>query len=238
MHAPSFRQPWIVYLLSFGFLLAPFGNLALSLRAAQVEGWYAPSVWMTSWGTMVQAPDRAFLIATFVAGLLLLWPRKLPWALALGVLGVALLLTLGRWINGDSPASLAWPCLVSGVGMALVLFHFRYPYLDRRETLTSRNTRVRPTESLQAFSGPHALGPVLDLSLAGFRVDWQASKLPRPGEVFEVSFGSELTLHAQVRRVVESEVGFKVLSRTAPAERAKFHRLYRSGRKRKQVKLA
>lgn len=132
------KRPTGVFFIAILFILAPFGNILISFAGSGVQNWYDVGVIMPFLNT-IPAWDWLWLGLLFVTGLLLFFPHKLSWSLAIFALFLVLFVNAYRLYSADTnsidPAFLkvfsvlAIVCTVSVLTIAL---YFRFPYLDRR----------------------------------------------------------------------------------------------------------
>lgn len=137
MEGEQLKRPTGIYLLAILFILAPVGNILLSLWGGGVVGWQHPQQWALALSS-VTSLDWLWLGLLFLTGILLLRPHKATWSLAIGTLMLVLFINLYRWGNGEFEQSgalihgqLFISCLITAFFL-LLAFYFRFPYLDRR----------------------------------------------------------------------------------------------------------
>lgn len=136
MATTKLKRPTGVLILAVLFILAPIGNILISLAGSGNAEWYTPSVMMPLLST-IPYYDWAWLAMLFLTGILLLKAHKTFWVLALLTLTVVLGINIYRAMNGDLEGSeyVRWQTLISIFGTLAVFvmaFYFRFPYLDRR----------------------------------------------------------------------------------------------------------
>lgn len=132
------KRPTGVYFIAVLFLLAPIGNILISFAGSGVQNWYDVGVLMPFLNT-IPAWDWLWLGLLFVTGLLLFFPHKLSWSLAIFTLFLVLGVNAYRLYSVDTNSIdpsflkvfsvLAIVCTLSVLTIAL---YFRFPYLDRR----------------------------------------------------------------------------------------------------------
>lgn len=133
------KKPLLVYGLATCFMLAPLGNLIMSMINYGVPHWYYPSVMLSFFGSVTWA-DKIWLLLTFSAGAALMVQRKTFWFLGMSVLLIAGLFNLKNGLFGEEalrgggPSLMTGFLLLSNFGVVGLLYHFRFPYLDRRES--------------------------------------------------------------------------------------------------------
>lgn len=137
MEEVQFKKPTGVYLLAVLFILAPLGNILLSLWGSDTVNWHHPVVFL-NFLKSISALDWLWLGLLALTGVLLLRPHKATWTVAIGTLMLVLFINLYRWGNGQFEDSglfvhgqLFISCLVTAFAL-LLAFYFRFPYLDRR----------------------------------------------------------------------------------------------------------
>ncbi|WP_374073259.1 PilZ domain-containing protein [Bdellovibrio bacteriovorus] len=137
MAQAELKTPTGVFLLAFLFILAPVGNLFISFAGSGVPGWYQPSILYTFLQT-VSGLDWLWLSLLFLTGVLLLRPHKTSWSLAILTLSLVLIINAYRFFTEDLSqegpfvqVQLVLSSIVT-VGILILAFYFRFPYLDRR----------------------------------------------------------------------------------------------------------
>jgi hypothetical protein len=146
--APVLKKPIGIYLLALLFLLSPLGNILISFAGSGVSNWYDPSVFVPFLNT-IPVLDWAWLVLLFVTGLLLFKAHKLSWSLAIGTLILVLLINVYRIYfvdtNSIDPQFLKIFSVISvlcTMGVLVISFYFRFPYLDRRTEWTSSKQKT------------------------------------------------------------------------------------------------
>lgn len=136
--SPALKKPVGVYIIAVLFLLAPLGNILISFAGSGVSGWYDPAIF-TSLLDTIPPLEWVWLGLLFLSGILLFRPHKLSWSLAIFTLLLILCINIYRMYSGDqSSIDLRYLkvfsiiALLCTVGVLVVSFYFRFPYLDRR----------------------------------------------------------------------------------------------------------
>lgn len=135
---PLLKRAAGIYLLACLFILAPLGNILISFAGSGVERWYDPSV-LRSFVQTIPILDWLWLGLLVLTGILLFKPHKLSWSVAIFTLIVVLFINAFRLFQVD-PNSITpgFLKLFSGLailitlGVLVISFYFRFPYLDRR----------------------------------------------------------------------------------------------------------
>ena len=142
------KTPIGIYLLAILFLLAPLGNILISFAGSGVSNWYDPSVFFPFLQT-IPALDWVWLVLLFMTGLLLFKAHKLSWSVAIGTLILILAINIYRiWFidtNSIDPYFLKIFSVIAvlcTVGVLVIAFYFRFPYLDRRTEWTSNKQKA------------------------------------------------------------------------------------------------
>lgn len=140
------KKPLGIYFLAILFLLAPFGNILISFAGSGVTNWYDPAVLVPFLQT-IPIWDWAWLLLLFLTGLLLFKAHKLSWTVAIGTLLLILGINVYRIYfvdtNSIDPHFLKIFSVIAvlcTVGVLVISFYFRFPYLDRRTEWTSDKT--------------------------------------------------------------------------------------------------
>lgn len=153
------KKPVGIYVLAVLFLLAPIGNILISFAGSGVANWYDPSVFVPFMQTIPKL-DWAWLGLLFLTGLLLFKAHKLSWSIAIASLLIVLAVNTYRIsfvdTNSIDPNFLkifSVIAVLSTIGVLVIAFYFRFPYLDRRTEWTSnkqkedRRKEGRPVDS-------------------------------------------------------------------------------------------
>jgi hypothetical protein len=152
------KKPIGIYFLAILFLLAPFGNILISFAGSGVSNWYDPTIFIPFLQT-IPLWDWAWLGLLFITGLLLFKAHKLSWTIAIGTLLLILGINVSRiyFVDTNSIAPhflkiFSVVAVLCTVGVLIISFYFRFPYLDRRTEWTSnkqspdRRTDERPED--------------------------------------------------------------------------------------------
>lgn len=148
-----------IYILACLFILAPIGNILLSFAGSGVSLWYEPSV-IGAFLATIPMLDWLWLSLLVLTGIMLFKPHKLSWSVAIFSLVFVLVINALRLIQHDpnsiAPGFLkvfATLAILVTVGVLVIAFYFRFPYLDRRTKWLSddlspdRRTDGRPDVS-------------------------------------------------------------------------------------------
>jgi len=133
------RQPIGIYILALLFMLAPLGNILISLAGSGVDRWYYPSQFVQLIETIPFA-DWLWLAGIFIAGISLMMRHKSAWLIAVVALFIVLGMNTYRAFTIDetvlNPEFVRMQILVSILvtfSVLIIAFYARYPYLDRRQ---------------------------------------------------------------------------------------------------------
>jgi hypothetical protein len=147
-NAPQLKKPIGIYILAVLFLLAPLGNILISFAGSGVANWYDPSIFIPFMQTIPML-DWAWLILLFLTGLLLFKAHKLSWSMAIFTLGLILAINIYRIYfvdtNSIDPQFLKIFSVIAvlcTMGVLVIAFYFRFPYLDRRTEWTSNKQKT------------------------------------------------------------------------------------------------
>lgn len=173
--AVALKKPIGVYFIAILFLIAPLGNLLISFAGSGVQNWHEASV-VTAFLSTVPFYDWLWLGLIFLTGLLLFKPHKTSWTLALISLFVVLVINSYRLFSVDQnsidPAFLKIFSIVSvlvTLGVLVIAFYFRFPYLDRRAGFLVNLTRYEVEVPLKMKSPQSFSAMTESLSLSGLR---------------------------------------------------------------------
>lgn len=135
---PILKKATGIYLLACLFILAPLGNILISFAGSGVDRWYEPSV-LRSFLQTIPVVDWFWLGLLVLTGLLLFKPHKLSWSVAIFTLIVVLCINAFRLFQADTnsidPMFLkifSVVAIIVTLGVLVISFYFRFPYLDRR----------------------------------------------------------------------------------------------------------
>ncbi len=141
--SPQLKKPIAIYFLAILFLLAPLGNILISFAGSGVSNWYDPSVFIP-FAQTIPLLDWAWLGLLFITGLLLFKAHKLSWTIA--IISLLLILAINTYriffvdTNSIDPQFLKIFSVIAvlcTLGVLVIAFYFRFPYLDRRTEWTS-----------------------------------------------------------------------------------------------------
>lgn len=132
------KKPIGIYILALLFILAPVGNILISFAGAGVTNWYEPGIFFIFLQS-IPAFDWVWLGLLVLAGILLFRPHKLSWSFAIVTLFLILCINAYRMFSAD-PSSITPQylkvfsilALFCTLGVLMIAFYFRFPYLDRR----------------------------------------------------------------------------------------------------------
>ena len=166
--ADGMKRSFVVLALGFLFLIAPFGNIAVSLYALGVDSWYSPLVWAQALPQMTGF-SQLWLSLVFISGVLILMQVKLAWAIAIFSMAVVLALNIFNITSALSPQIYDFGFFLSSIGIIVLLFYFRYPYLDRRDKMLSANARKNTQLPAEVTVGSTTVrGTLKNISASGF----------------------------------------------------------------------
>lgn len=133
------KDPRLLKYLGYAFLIAPLGNLLLSLLSHQDEAGLNSERAIELFAN-IPLEDWAWLFLLFLSGVLLLMRHKTAWLIAVLSLLTVVLLNVTSLLEGEGrtffSAAQEVQVLFSIFASAcaiLILFYARYPYLDRRQ---------------------------------------------------------------------------------------------------------
>lgn len=135
---PILKKATGIYLLACLFILAPLGNILISFAGSGIDRWYDPSV-LGSFLQTVPIIDWVWLGLLVLTGILLFKPHKLSWSVAIFTLLFVLIINATRLFQAD-PNSInqtflkvfSLVAILVTLGVLVISFYFRFPYLDRR----------------------------------------------------------------------------------------------------------
>lgn len=142
------KKPLGVYVMAIMFILAPLGNILISFLGSGLKNWYEPAIFTALLKTI--APfDWLWLGLLIFTGILLFKQHKLSWTVAIVTLVLVLGVNAVRLFQAD-PNSIephflkifSILAVVTTLGVLVIAFYFRFPYIDRRMKWTS--TELNP----------------------------------------------------------------------------------------------
>lgn len=135
------KNPFLLRVLIYSFLVAPFGNIALTAISLGIKDWYEPRVFLNII-THIQEFDLAWLGLIFIVGVLLTTRHRTAWTSSIVVLLLSVLINVRNFVHIINSSQLAKAYLLQTsfsmivtISVAGLFYYFRYPYLDRRATL-------------------------------------------------------------------------------------------------------
>ncbi|MES2803885.1 MAG: hypothetical protein V4654_15440 [Bdellovibrionota bacterium] len=154
----SLKKPLGVYAMAIMFILAPLGNILISFLGSGLANWYEPPIFTALLKT-ISVFDWVWLGLLMFTGILLFVQHKLSWTVAIVTLVLVLGINAIRLFQAD-PNSIephflkifSILAVVTTLGVLVIAFYFRFPYIDRRMKWTSsdhsddRRTGVRDSE--------------------------------------------------------------------------------------------
>lgn len=154
----SLKKPLGVYAMAILFILAPLGNILISFLGSGLANWYEPPIFMALLKT-ISVFDWFWLGLLILTGVLLFIQHKLSWTMAIMSLVVVLGINAFRLFQAD-PNSIephflkifSILAVVTTLGVLVIAFYFKFPYIDRRTKWTStdhnpdRRTEERNSE--------------------------------------------------------------------------------------------
>lgn len=154
----SLKKPLGVYAMAILFILAPLGNILISFLGSGLANWYEPPIFMALLKT-ISVFDWIWLGLLILTGVLLFVQHKLSWTMAILSLVVVLGINAFRLFQAD-PNSIephflkifSILAVVTTLGVLVIAFYFKFPYIDRRTKWTStehnpdRRTEERDSE--------------------------------------------------------------------------------------------
>ena len=204
------KKPLLVYGLAICFLAAPVGNIIASMISFGISEWYSPSAYVR-FVNNVSWPDRLWLVLTFAAGLALMKQRKWAWILSIGALIVTSIINFHHALVLKSQLSHGayfFPTLfmLSNLAVVVILFHFRYPYIDRREAWWGVAPRYRCRVPMTA-DGQSAM--IMNISLSGIFVEGASGVVLEVGKSYRLNFGPLSGVQAEVVHDYKSGYGLE-----------------------------
>ena len=194
------KKPLLVYAMGVCFMLAPVVDVFASMIALGIPHWYYPNI-LFRWLREILPVDQAWLALTFLAGMALFRQRRSSWLFAVGSLLVASGFNIyyGLTLGERFAAGRAFPYIfmLANLGVVVVLYHFRYPYLDRREAWWGMHPRFAC--DLPARAGDFS-GSVANISRSGAFIRLKGASF-ECGREITCDLGTLKGIRAEVMRV-------------------------------------
>ena len=153
----SLKKPLGVYAMATLFILAPLGNILISFLGSGLTNWYEPAIFSALLKT-VSVIDWIWLGLLALTGVLLFVQHKLSWTVAISTLVLVLGINAVRVFQADTNSIdphflkiFSILAVVTTLGVLVIAFYFRFPYIDRRMKWTSTDQNPdRRTESRES----------------------------------------------------------------------------------------
>lgn len=187
----------VPYVLGLLLLAAAFCNVPLSLYSLGVEDW-ANVGRLPFYFKQLNLIDRIWHGLLFLSGLFLLNPRKLSWFFALGLVALSFPLSVYNWYSSDYPSTYLLFCLGSSVAFGVILFFFRFPYIEQRSSFFKDYQR-KEYESYAEIEGFDRQLKIKNISKSGC---WIETKGEKEHEVAYSFFKNQTKI--QLRVVIEN----------------------------------
>jgi len=193
------KKPWGLQLLIYAFLIAPFGNIALTAAVLGIANWYHPRIYLQIISN-IQSLDYLWLGLIFISGVLLTARHKTAWIFAITALSATVLINLRNLfelVNSNAASNIAisqvFFSLIATSAVGVIFFYFRYPYLDRRATLFGFAGRVDvKLSSVIHFSSESLQTKCDSISITGARFIIKSSDTKHvENESLSVQFSAE-----------------------------------------------
>lgn len=220
------RETFILRLISFSFMGAPFGNLFLSLATSGVPNWWEPE---TALDLMSQIPslDWIWLFLLFLSGVLLLMRHKTAWLFAVLTLFTVVAMNMGSLMESDRKDIISMAeevqvifSLFATVCAILILFYARYPYLDQRQGwLRPTAERFDLQTPVRIFADDVYEGTSESLSASGCRIRLQKNWGAGPRLRFvDLNFPDVGTFRVKGQIVGSKDMVLRIKFREFPAK--------------------
>lgn len=190
-NASALKKPIGIYVLALLFIIAPLGNILISFAGAGVPNWYEPSIFIAFLQT-IPVWEWAWLSLLFLTGVLLFRPHKLSWSFAIITLLLILCINIFRIYSADansiSPQYLkvfSILALFCTLGVLVIAFYFRFPYLDRRATWIKNVERFDLTTEVKI---DHTIALTESVSVTGCKIITASQYPAKAGEDVSVIF--------------------------------------------------
>lgn len=192
------KNPLILRVLIYSFLVAPFGNIALTAISLGIKNWYNPQVFFNII-THVEDLDLVWLSLILVAGVLLTTRHRTAWMVSMSVLSLTVLINIRNFVLlMQSNLVVKSALMQTSASMLITLsvgtlfYYFRYPYLDRRTTLLGFATRFDVHIPTQILDGDLTLDcECQSISISGARLAFDDESFNfKVGDVLKIRFAN------------------------------------------------
>jgi hypothetical protein len=185
------KRPIGIYILAVLFIIAPLGNILISFAGAGISNWYEPSIFM-AFVESIPGFEWTWLGLLFLTGVLLFRPHKLSWSFAIGTLLLILCLNVYRMysaeensITPDYLKVFSILALFCTLGVLVIAFYFRFPYLDRRANWIKNIERF---DLLTEVKFDQTLSKTESVSMTGCKILTSTRSSLKTGDQLEVQF--------------------------------------------------
>jgi hypothetical protein len=185
------KRPIGIYILAVLFILAPLGNILISFAGAGISNWYEPSIF-TAFVQSIPGLEWAWLGLLFLTGVLLFRPHKLSWSFAIVTLLLILCLNIYRMYsageNSITPQYLkvfSILALFCTLGVLVIAFYFRFPYLDRRANWIKNIERF---DLVTEVKFENSLSKTESISITGCKILTSTKSNLKAGDQLETQF--------------------------------------------------
>ncbi len=185
------KRPIGIYLLAMLFIIAPLGNILISFAGAGISNWYEPSIFM-AFVYSIPGFEWTWLGLLFLTGVLLFRPHKLSWSFAIATLFLILCLNIYRMYssgeNSITPQYLkvfSILALFCTLGVLVIAFYFRFPYLDRRANWIKNIERF---DLVTEVNFDNTLSKTESVSITGCKILTPAGTSLKSGDPLEAQF--------------------------------------------------
>lgn len=208
--ASALKKPIGIYILALLFIIAPLGNILISFAGSGVSNWYEPSIFVAFMQT-IPVWEWAWLTLLFLTGVLLFRPHKLSWSFAILTLILILCINIYRIYSTDAnsinPQYLkvfSILALFCTLGVLVIAFYFRFPYLDRRANWIKNVERFDITTEVKV---DQMMAVTESISMTGCKIITASQYPTKAGDNISVVF-AEISSSPVKCTVVENKEKF------------------------------
>lgn len=214
------KKPYLVYALAVCFILAPIGNILLSLSVSGVGDWMQPDRF-SYYMSLIPASDWFWFGLVFLSGFALFRPHKLTWSFAMLTLLIVLMIHVYKAVYVRHATSIYqdvhfYSALLSTLAVAALGYHFRFPYLDRRSNWWTDVQRFEASLPVSFTFATKIQGTMRDISATGAFVEMASIDLKQFNSALRCRMKVEeplnLTLDVQVTQVRPNGVGVRIIA--------------------------
>lgn len=204
------KRPWTLTVLALSFAIAPVVNLIIALYLGGHPLWYSPTTWIKLFFKYSAFEQFAF-VAGIAVSVLLFRQSKRSWGLAFTLV---ILITGYNFLFSSASQSQSFQMLsVFNISATLsligILYFFRYPYLDKRDSIVGGTAPRYPCHiGIKVNTSQSAI--VKNISKSGCFFECADPNVYQKGQKIQIEFQANTSVTAEVIHTRQG-VGVKFL---------------------------